>query len=244
MTRSILFVAVAAAALLSAPAAMANSVLFSEDFTGQLDEGLFGEINAGDSFTATNGQWTISFAEDSASVDSEGAAVQDNIGTFDPFPTASAQLPGGEHFQWFEPEGPGVFRTMAVDITGFTDLTFSFDYFEIGRWDSADTSLASYSIDGGVTFNKIFNRNGETGGGSGSSDATQSLALETFSFAMSGGTSFIFSATVNTSASSEIAGLDNILLTGTAPAPIPLPASALLLLGGLAALPVMRRRRG
>lgn len=132
--------AAALATSLGLGAAQASTVIYAEDFTGQTGEGLFGEIFAGDSFDASNGQWNISFAQDAASISREGAAVQTEIGQFDDFPTASATLGGNEHFQWFEPEGPGKFQTTAVNISGFTSLTLSFDYFEIGDWSRSDTS--------------------------------------------------------------------------------------------------------
>lgn len=99
-------------------------------------------------------------------------------------------------------------------------------------------------MDGGATFTSIFSRNGTTGGGSDSDLGTQALNLEAFSLALGDGSSFIFSATVDTSASNEIAGLDNIKLTGTSVvAPVPLPASAFLMFAGLGALGAMRARR-
>jgi hypothetical protein len=54
----------AAAALaisLGLGAAQASTVIYANDFTGQEGEGLFGDIFAGDSFDASNGQWNISF---------------------------------------------------------------------------------------------------------------------------------------------------------------------------------------
>lgn len=127
-----------AAALLSSAAFTVNAAtLYSEDFTGQLLQGFTGPVAGGTTFTAPNGQWTVTAAATQGLFDANDHARVEN--DFVNFPVATIDLAGNEHFQWRDVDEPATWRTTPVDISNATDLNISFDYFEVGNFESTDT---------------------------------------------------------------------------------------------------------
>lgn len=207
---------------LTATAAHASTVVFTEDFSG---------------FPATP----------------SGTQVLSDIPFFT---TANSQFTGGAHLSFSNTGGPATYSTGPIDITGFTSLNLSFDFFGLGNWDQnsngVDSIAASVSTDGGSTFTSLLELLGNDASPNNTSDPSQDLTLTSFSTGVGDGTSLVFNFTVD-SDGYEIAGLDNILITGEptqasgtlsdAPSPVPVPASVLFLMGGIGALGAMRARR-
>lgn len=232
MNRAFAIAAVLATGL-TAHAAQASTVIFSEDFSGATD------APSGASIATTIPRYTA----------------------------ADAAFTGGAHLSFRRTGGVSTYETGAIDVSGFSTLNLSFDFFAQGDWELRDTVQALVSLDGGSSFLTLFSLAGNSVSPVGRNNRSQDLQLTNVSQDLDDGSSVVFRFLVDASAKKEVAGLDNIVLTGSPIqvaslqesvletsgdngaseiadiAPVPVPASVLFLLGGLGALGAMRARR-
>lgn len=141
---------------------------------------------------------------------------------------------------------PLFWRSTPVNISDATNLNLSFDYFEVGSFESTDFFRASYSLNGGDDFVEVLNLTDDFSdpdgtGSSSPSDAGNAFIRSTFSWPIATGSSFVLQFEVDHNSSSEFYGFDNVLLTGDVE-PIPLPGGLPLLAGGVAAFALLRKR--
>lgn len=113
------------------------------------------------------GQTTI-YTQDFENVESgylssttEGSTFTDVFNRIDASAAAGGNIGGNSTFIWAvedSNETPGSINLSQIDVTGYSDFTFSIDmlahHFE--DWDSTDELLISYSIDGGTNQNLMW----------------------------------------------------------------------------------------
>ena len=178
--------------------------LYSEDFSSYTDgtgyEGSSsGPVAIGDYPGGTN--WTI---------DTTGTKL---IGNTDYAKTRS------ERFEIRDSDGPIVWTSPAIGISGHTEVDFSVTVGETGDLEASnDFVLVEYSTDSGSTFTKILDWNGHgntqyTFIGDHPDDAD--WQLDTVTQSGLSGTYFILRVTMQNGASSEFIYIDDILLNSS-----------------------------
>ncbi|NOQ12972.1 MAG: PEP-CTERM sorting domain-containing protein [Methyloprofundus sp.] len=191
------------------------ATIYSEDFAGQNGKGIDGAgLN-----DVSGGGWTLDVvssnlfdAEDFIKVENEALNAQDVSGIT----------------KWLSP---------IIDISSFTNLTFSFDAAVTrGRMEASDSVEFFFIVDGSLVANKKLVDD---------FSALNAFITETGSFG--DGSSLQILAELNNNAVREKYAIDNILIQGDAtgggpPTPIPEPTTLALLGLGLASIGYRRKK--
>jgi hypothetical protein len=171
----------------------AQTTLYSEDFSGQNGKGAIGGSSV--TYDTTGVNWNIIVNEAGLTASSDFFKV-DN-GVFDAQDIDEEQI-------W---------QSNSVNISGFSNVSLSVDVTEAGTMESADYFDFEYSLDGGNTFTKVTNWNGQ-------GDANHTLIDDFTSASISvtglSGTHLIMKFSMINNAGTENIRFDNVLATGTA----------------------------
>jgi len=185
---------------------LSQTVIYSEDFTGQDDKGQIGSIS-----DLTGVAWNINVADGSFPNEDDYFAVQSGI------------------FKAQDVDGTVIWESEAFDISGFTSMVFSFEALADGDFeaygdifdvviviDGAAEVLFSGDVDESLDDDPMF------------FGTTQlNSELQAFSKNITGtGASACIKITINNNAGSELFGFDNLELTGIFEGGAPDPESS------------------
>ena len=176
---------------------IASGQIYSEDFTGQNGKGAVGPAPTID---LTGVSWTI---------DVSGATLSANTDWFRVL---------NEVFEVCDIDGPAIWTSPSIDISGYTNVNFSLNIVELGDHEADDYVDVEYSTDGGTVFTKVLDWNSL---GSGTRTLIGDLPddgdwqNETVSITGLSGTTFILRITVSNNADDEYIRFDDIVVDGT-----------------------------
>ena len=164
----------------------AQSTIYSEDFTGQDGKGVIGSTS-GVTFDLSGVDWTIDISSATLSANTDYFKVTNEI------------------FEARDIDGNAIWQSKSINISGFSNVSFSLSAVEAGGMESSDIFNTEYRIDGGTWTPADTN-------GSLNDDFTSATVSQT---GLSGSTLEI-RVTMNNGAGTEYHRLDDILVQGTA----------------------------
>lgn len=159
-----------------------QTTIYSEDFTGQNGKGAVGPTPTTD---LTGVDWTIDISSVTLSASSDWFRVQSEL------------------FEARDIDGEGIWLSPLIDISAYTNVSFSLDAGERGTMEGTDVFITEYRIDGGSWIQASTN-------GSLNDDFTSAVVSQ---LALSGDDLEI-RVKMNNGAGSEYHELDNILVEG------------------------------
>jgi hypothetical protein len=162
----------------------AQSTIYSEDFTGQNGKGAVGPAPTTD---LSGVDWTIDISSATLSASSDWFKVTNEI------------------FEARDIDGNAIWQSKSINISGFSNVSFSLSAVEAGGMESSDIFNTEYRIDGGTWTTAGTN-------GNLNDDFTSATVSQT---GLSGSTLEI-RVTMNNGAGTEYHRLDDILVEGTA----------------------------
>ena len=162
----------------------AQSTIYSEDFTGQNGKGAVGPAPTTD---LSGVDWTIDISSATLSASSDWFKVTNEI------------------FEARDIDGNAIWQSKSINISGFSNVSFSLSAVEAGGMESSDIFNTEYRIDGGTWTTAGTN-------GNLNDDFTSATVSQT---GLSGSTLEI-RVTMNNGAGAEYHRLDDILVEGTA----------------------------
>lgn len=168
----------------------AQTTIYSEDFTGQDGKGAFGPVPL------------IDLAGVNWSVDVSGATLDQPDDWF---------YVTNEFFEGRDLDGPAIWLSPLIDITGFTNVQFSLDALDHNgiagdNLEDADTFITEYRIDGGAWVQALNN-------GTINNDFDPTVVSDN---GLSGNT-FELRVIMTNNGTGERHRLDNVIIEGTAP---------------------------
>ena len=164
----------------------AQSTIYSEDFTGQDGKGVIGSTS-GVTFDLSGVDWTIDISSATLSANTDWFKVTNEI------------------FEARDIDGNAIWQSKSINISGFSNVSFSLSAVEAGGMESSDIFNTEYRIDGGTWTTAGTN-------GNLNDDFTSATVSQT---GLSGSTLEI-RVTMNNGAGTEYHRLDDILVQGTA----------------------------
>lgn len=169
----------------------AQTILYSEDFTGQNGKGVVGGSSL--AFDTSGVSWTIEPVASGLTASSDWFQVQNEV------------------FEGRDIDADQVWISDTIDISTFSNISLSLDASETGTMESLDFLNVEYSVDNGQNYFLIANYNGK-------GDATHTLiddfSSESITESIPNGTSLIIRISMNNNSSSEYTKFDNVLVTG------------------------------
>lgn len=168
----------------------AQTTIYSEDFTGLNGKGAFGPVPL------------IDLAGVNWSIDVSGATLDQPDDWF---------YVTNEFFEGRDLDGPAIWLSPLIDITGFTNVQFSLDAFDHNgiagnNLENADTFITEYRIDGGAWVQALNN-------GTINNDFDPTVVSDN---GLSGNT-FELRVIMTNNSVGERHRLDNVIIEGTAP---------------------------
>ncbi|MCI4669977.1 MAG: T9SS type A sorting domain-containing protein [Bacteroidia bacterium] len=192
----------------------AQQSLYTEDFSGQLNQGLTGPVPGSFSFSSLNGKWNVSVGATSGMTDAnDHARVEDSVIGF-----TQTGLPSGFAFQYRDVDEPTTWRTQVIDISNWDSAQFSLDLFEVGSLESSDFTEVAFILDGVRTVVYQAFDDYSDPDGTGSSDPTDpgniNPVVQTISQSGLTGSNLEIEVLVDVNSSSELVHIDNVQVNG------------------------------